>query len=197
MKFLFQKRTRLCSPNAGFTLIEMIVAVFLFTVVMVVATAALATVINANRRVQGAQNVMNNLNFALDSMTRSIRTGNQYCTGATCADGASSFSFVDTDGNDVTYRLSQDADGHGFIERSNSSLNVGAFVPLTAPEVDVKTLEFYVAGEGAYANGDTNQPHVLILVRGTAGETVKTTVPFDIETIVTQRILDRGTAFTL
>jgi prepilin-type N-terminal cleavage/methylation domain-containing protein len=182
------------APQSGFTLVEMIVAVFIFSLVMVAATAALATTINANRRAQGSQNVMTNLNFTLDAMTRAIRTGTKYCGTSACSPGDSSFSFTDTNGHILTYRLTQN-DDRGTIERSDSSLNAGAFVPLTAPEVNITTLGFYESGENTYVNGDTEQPHVLVIIRGTAGETQKTAVAFDIETMITQRILDRGRIF--
>lgn len=66
----------------GFTLIEMIVSLGLFTVVAVTAVGALLAVISANQQLQAEQSVMTNLSFALDSMTREIRTGYGYvCAG--------------------------------------------------------------------------------------------------------------------
>lgn len=64
--------------SPGFTLIEMIVAIALFAVVMVVAVGALLSLTAANKKAQGLQSVMNNLNISIDSMVRNIRMGNQY-----------------------------------------------------------------------------------------------------------------------
>ena len=64
--------------NKGFTLIEMMVAVSLFTVVMLVSVGSLLALIDASKRAQGIQSVMNNLNVALDGMVRALRMGQKY-----------------------------------------------------------------------------------------------------------------------
>jgi prepilin-type N-terminal cleavage/methylation domain-containing protein len=65
----------------GFTLIEMIVSVAIFSIVATITVGALLILISTNQQLQTEQNIMTNLSFALDSMTREIRTGtNYYCT---------------------------------------------------------------------------------------------------------------------
>ncbi len=68
--------------EAGFTLIEMIVSLAVFAFVVTISVGALLVLISSNQRLQGEQNVMTNLSFILDSMTREIRTGYAYfCAG--------------------------------------------------------------------------------------------------------------------
>lgn len=62
----------------GFTLIEMIVSLGIFAIVITVSVGALLMLIATNNQLQSKQNVMTNLSFALDSMTREIRTGSRY-----------------------------------------------------------------------------------------------------------------------
>jgi prepilin-type N-terminal cleavage/methylation domain-containing protein len=64
--------------QAGFTIIEMIVALAVFSVVVTISIGALLTLIATNQQLQIEQSVMTNLSFALDSMTREIRTGTHY-----------------------------------------------------------------------------------------------------------------------
>ncbi len=64
--------------QTGFTLVEMIVAVAVFSVVATVSVGALLMLIGTNEQLQSEQSVMTNLSFALDSMTREIRTGTWY-----------------------------------------------------------------------------------------------------------------------
>lgn len=65
---------------AGFTLIEMIVSLGVFSMVVTTAVGAMLVLIATNQRLQAEQSVMTNLAFALDTMTREIRTGyNYYC----------------------------------------------------------------------------------------------------------------------
>ncbi len=62
----------------GFTLIEMIVSLALFSIVITISVGALLVLIATNQQLQSEQSVMTNLSFALDSMTREIRTGYNY-----------------------------------------------------------------------------------------------------------------------
>ncbi len=170
--------------NGGFTLIEMIVSIFIFSIVMVIATGSLVTILGANRKAQAVKAVMNNLNFSLDSMTRAIRVGTNYdCGVSSCAtSGSTEFMFTSTDGEDITYRLNQATNR---IERREGS--AGAFYALTAPDVTIERLKFYADGE---SESDTNQPRVLIVLSGVAGD-ARTQTRFDLQTLVSQRILDR------
>jgi len=71
-------QTYFSSNRAGFTLIEIIVSLALFSVVITIAVGALLILIASNRQLQNEQSVLSNLSFALDSMTREIRTGSNY-----------------------------------------------------------------------------------------------------------------------
>jgi prepilin-type N-terminal cleavage/methylation domain-containing protein len=62
------------SKNSGFTLIELMVAISLFSTVMVIVIGALLALNNANRRAQAVRAVIDNLNFAMEDVTRNIRT---------------------------------------------------------------------------------------------------------------------------
>jgi len=66
----------------GFTLIEMMVSLAVFSVVVTISVGALLVLIASNEQLQAEQGVMTNLSFALDSMTREMRTGTHYfCAG--------------------------------------------------------------------------------------------------------------------
>ncbi len=68
------------SNTRGFTLIEMIVSLGVFSVVVTTAVGAMLVLIATNQQLQAEQSVMTNLAFALDTMTREMRTGyNYYC----------------------------------------------------------------------------------------------------------------------
>lgn len=66
--------------TAGFTLIEMIVSLGVFSIVVTMTIGAMLVLVSTNQQIQGEQSVMTNLAFAMDTMTREIRTGyNYYC----------------------------------------------------------------------------------------------------------------------
>lgn len=66
------------STQVGFSLVEMIVALAVFSIVITTAVGALLMLVATNQQLQAEQSVMTNLSFALDSMTREIRTGTEY-----------------------------------------------------------------------------------------------------------------------
>lgn len=66
----------------GFTLIEMIVSLAVFSVVVTISVGALLSLIYTNEQLQVERSVMTNLSFALDSMAREIRTGTDYICGS-------------------------------------------------------------------------------------------------------------------
>lgn len=165
--------------HRGYTLIELIIAVGLFALVMTLASGAYLMMISFNQRVQGIVTGIDNLSFALDTMTRSIRTGTNYsCAGGgDCAGGASSFSFKDQTGRSVSYAL-----GASSIQ---ATVN-GAPSTLTDPSVTVSSLMFYVSGS-ARAPGDYQQARVTITVSGSVSAGPGKTEPFTVETTSTMR----------
>ena len=66
------------SENRGFTLIEIIVSISIFTVVMLVTMGSLLTLNDSSHKAQALRTVIDNLNFAVEDMNRKIRTGNNY-----------------------------------------------------------------------------------------------------------------------
>lgn len=68
--------------QSGFSLIEMIVSLGVFSIVVTTAVGALLVVIATNQQLQAEQTVMTNLSFALDSMTREMRMGSSFFCGS-------------------------------------------------------------------------------------------------------------------
>ena len=67
-------------PQRGFTLVEILVALMIFSIVVVVALSALIKIIDANKKSQTIQNAVVNMSFTMESMTREIRNGSTlYC----------------------------------------------------------------------------------------------------------------------
>lgn len=180
----------------GFTLIEMIIAVGLFTVVMLVSIGALLALVGASRKAQALQSVMNNLNIALDSMVRSIRMGSNYHCGSgsyatvqDCQNGGVTLAFEAFGGNpsDATNQWIYTYDPS--TKRIYKSEDSGAHsFTITAPTVTIDSLKFYVIGT---TRGDTVQPKVVIELKGTAGaDKIKTRTTFNIQATAVQRLLD-------
>ena len=178
--------------TSGFTLIELLVSVALFTVVVTASVGTLLALVSANQKAQSLKSVINNLHFSVDSMARTIRTGRSYFCAAggsipsalpsgaqDCVNGETGLVLTDDHGARLAYRFTA-----GRIERK---VGTGAWVALTAPEVAISDMRFYVTGTTA---GDGFQPSVTLSIRGSAGRRETTDSSFEAQTTITQRVLD-------
>lgn len=68
----------------GFTLIEMMVAVTIFTIVAVIVSGAFVTLTGIFKKVQSSRAVIDNINFVMDTMALQIREGRNHSFGAPC-----------------------------------------------------------------------------------------------------------------
>lgn len=187
--------TRTMQPK-GFTLIEILVSVAIFATVMVISLGALLAISESDRRAQTLKSVINNLNFSLDAMSRAMRTGTNYhCDVAQgtvtaprdCAAGATSMAFLSAENQTIRY-----CRGNGSTCSTTGtavlvSKNGAAYAPLTAAEVTITNLQFFVTG----AESSTLQPYAVILLSGRVPVSSSQTSVFDLQTSVTQRLYDQ------
>lgn len=177
--------------SAGFTLVELIVALGLFIAVSFIAVGALLSIVDSNRKANAIRTTMDNLNFALESMTREIRTGDSFDCGLSGGEtdcplssgGSPQFNFINQDNETITYSTSSDAQ-HPREDVIYITTSEGKNA-LTAPDVSISRLRFYVSGTG----GGTNQPRVIMVVQGTAGEQARIFTTFNLQSTVSSRLI--------
>jgi type II secretory pathway pseudopilin PulG len=183
-------------PTAsGFTLLETIVSLGILTIVVLIGIGALFTIVHANRKAHAEKSVMDNLQFAVEGMVRSLRVGNTYHCGAsgnlggtadcpTSGDTAIAFEPSGGDPNSESDQVVYTLDSGAIVISTDGG---GSFLAVTAPEVVVDNLHFYVAG----ATVATEQPRVLIVLKGHVGTaTSPEHTNFSLQTLVSQRVLD-------
>jgi prepilin-type N-terminal cleavage/methylation domain-containing protein len=197
------------NKNKGFTLIEMLVSLSLFTIVITIAVGAFLSLIGASKGVQSEQSVITTLTFVLDSMTREIRTGaNYYCAGRSTLTGTPAatsttqdcgtytatdrgLSFIEA-GSSVTSGASNKRIAYYFDSSSASKTimrRVGSGTPqsIVSEGITITNAQFFVTGTDRLGTGtNTVQPTVTIILEA-RDETGATT---SLQTTVTQRELD-------
>jgi len=176
--------------NKGFTLVELLVAIGLFTLIASISIGAILSVFDANKRAQSTKTVVDNLNLSIEDMARTVRFGNTYHCGSggtltntqNCPDNTNGDTFlaVQFKGSMIIYRLNGTA-----IERSDNGGT--SYKAITSPEMVVQYLRFYVFGTSI---NDTNQPYVIAVIQGYVGNKPTRQSKFSIETIMSQRKLD-------
>jgi prepilin-type N-terminal cleavage/methylation domain-containing protein len=186
----------------GFTLIEMLVAVGLFSVVMLVSVAAILSIIGNNKKAQGINNVVNNLNFAIESMVRDMKTGYLYkCDGSWPIDQTEAGPCPATPVDKIALLSgSPTAVEYSFIEPTTE--NDGGYVPghivkrtgsgnaidLTSKsDVDIQSVQMYVNNA---ASGSGSQPGIFLIIRAKANILENEVSEFGLQTFISQRILN-------
>jgi prepilin-type N-terminal cleavage/methylation domain-containing protein len=203
----------------GFTLIELMVSVALFTVVMLVSVAAILSIIGGNKKAQAINSVVNNLNFAIESMVRDMKTGFLYkCpdslggyNGESWPIGQSTLNLCSTPGTFVTtvaffstisgvpepveytFVPASASQNYGVIRKKTVVAGVSRVENLTSPEVNVKDVRFYVNSPLPASQLPENlksQPSIFMVISGDARIGKNEVSRFGLQTFVSQRILN-------
>lgn len=194
-------------------MVELLVSVFIFTLVATACVGAVLMVLDSNRKIQALKTVMDNLSLTLDTMSRSISTGSTYYCGlyngdalplipplspADCSianGGGESLTFLASDGTHVYYYYDST---NKRIKRciletvpAGDNCNIASgkndFVSVTSPDMTITNLKFYVTGS---LPNDNLQPKVTIAVQGYAGVKPNVKTTFNIQTTLSQRAVD-------
>ena len=204
------------SSQSGFSLIELLISMTIFSVVVTMATGTLLVLLDANNKAQNMQAILNDLTIAIDSMTREVRTGYNYVcfgTGRRSVDSLNdtqdcappnvgNYLSVIEAGDSLTggsgsQRVSYfyDSSEQAIFRRVGDGDGSGGtnedsdWRQLTARNVRITTAEFIVTGTNAGLT-DGQQPTVTIYLEGEAGVLAGVDSDFVLQTSVTQRPLD-------
>ena len=179
-------KKKLENNKKGFTLVEMLIAVTLFTIISFFSIGAVLSIFDASRKARSSKTVMDNFNFAVENMVRNVRFGNHYFCGVStdisstndCTAASASLS-VTFEGVRVIYTKTNDA-----IQKKVGS---GAYENITSPDTKVEDLKFYVYNSGS---SDDKQPYVIAIIQGYVGDKPSSQTRFSIQTLISQRALD-------
>jgi prepilin-type N-terminal cleavage/methylation domain-containing protein len=209
-KFLKIKIRELKTSPKGFTLVELLVVLALFTTVMTIASGALFSAQESNTKLQQTQVILDGVNLAMEEMIRDIRYGSMYfCTGTvpetipaaqSCAypNGNTVLIFkpstaltINNSSNDrVAYYIS-----NGVIYKKYYPEGiVSSAVQVTTSDVSVEQLSFYVKGaENTGATPpDYAQPVITLSISGVTKPSNPKVLPvrFSVQTSASSRKLD-------
>jgi prepilin-type N-terminal cleavage/methylation domain-containing protein len=184
--------------NQGFSLIEVLVALSIFTIVVTISVGALMALITSGAKARSTQAVMTNISYTLDSMTRDIRTGSDYYCGDVSSlptSGTATHDCTNSTGisfNESGSSLTSGSGSSRIAFSLNSSgvvmrrLGTGSWGAVTSPDITITTLRFDVTGS---TRGDAESPTVTIYLAGYVGED-DAQGTFDVQTTVVQQVLD-------
>lgn len=190
------KKQKVCS---GFTLIEVMIAVALFTIIMTIGIGAVLNSNTNHKKTETVRAVMDNLSFVMEDMSRNLRLGSAYHCGDLTVNIeepldcqlAPTIAFEGMTGvtgnasDQIVYGIT--SDGHAIKSTDSGATSKN----LTPSEVSIDPLRsgFSVVGSSTYVSGDRTQPRVIIRLAGTVTYRDLSS-DFDIQTTVSQRLID-------
>jgi len=190
--------------NKAFTLVELMVATSIFVVIMLASMGALFTLLDASKNARALRFAMDNVNFAMESMSRSIRMGTYYtCIGTEtgmvmtgnptgvgdCTSGGTFISFIPQPytgyiaGNRIGYKLHDRGDLTYSLQRCDGANITNPCIDIVSNDVNVQRLKFIVNGSDP---ADGVQASAYIIMKGTV---MVKGIPtsFSLQTMASQR----------
>lgn len=163
----YEKLIKKFKAESGVSLIELIVSIALFSILILSATQIFKMVIDGQRSAISAQNVQENMRYAMEKMSKEIRMAqisNQGCGSAAInkvfntADGERELYFKNKNGDCITYYLENN--------RLKIMVGIGAAASadfITPAKIEVSNLKFYVVDDliGAF---HSVQPYVTMVM---------------------------------
>lgn len=189
------------SKNGGYTIIETMIAVSLFLVVVMSGMGALLNANLLHNKAKDMRSIMDNLNFAMEDMSRNLRTGyNYHCiTSNRVVDYTTPLSCEEGNGRGIAFISALDQQqwvyyiDDGVLKKSKAGGADGSFVPISIPnEVVIDQGSFVVLGAEPPVDSSSpaeRQPLVTIRLAGHIDYKGVIT-PFSLQTSVSQRNID-------
>lgn len=197
---MYKRNSKNNNSHRGFTLVEMLVSVAIFSIVVMIALGAILTILDANRKARTLTEVMNNLNFSMEMITRSLKTGVEP-------------DYIDTDGGTIVVgAIILDEEGfkrektlyrhniqEGLIERCATVVNniqdyenaqcTSDWVPITSEMVFIERFDVLVTATESFNDG-VDQPRTQLFIKGTVQISDRISSDFSLQTTVSQRRLN-------
>ena len=182
------------NTKKGFSLIEVIVSIALFAVILTAALGSLLVIIDVNRQTKAIKLVVNNLNLAMEGMSRELRVGSNICSFDNGSSDPSALCNTSTGGQDSIYFTTDVGEASSRFRLQNDSImrrigDSGTELALTGSDIIVDDMLFFIRGVGETGAQADIQPSVLIVLAGHVQQADQR-VDFNLQTVVSQRKLE-------
>ncbi|MDO8430214.1 MAG: type II secretion system protein [bacterium] len=143
--------------KSGFTIIELLISVSLFTIIISITSAIFINSLRTQRIITALMAANSNASLAIEQIAREIRTGTNFCL-STCR--PDELKFTNANGESVEYRWDPAASAQP--KPILRAVKGGTPTPITADNVDIKNMAFYLQGQ---ALGDKKAPRITLIMQ--------------------------------
>lgn len=176
------------SSSRAFTLVEMLIAIGLFSIVITIAMGGFVRALRSQRQIVALIAANSNVSLVMEQMSREMRTGYYFCEDTLIAscdfENNSNISFLNGRGENIVYYSVVSPSGNGRIFRA---VNGGEGSQLTADNVNIRNLKFNLHG-GVL---DSNYP-ARVVVRASVSPAGNSFNVSDVVTNIQTTVSTRG-----
>ncbi|MDD4989764.1 MAG: type II secretion system protein [Candidatus Pacebacteria bacterium] len=167
----------------GTTLIEILVAISIFSVVATSVTNLFASLINYQNEILNKAYLLNTISFANEYMAKALRMAQKDTTGSCITAG---YNFITTGGSNVKFLNYNNECQEFFLESGTLKVRkLGVSQALTPGNVNIENLKFILSGE---SQNDNLQPKVSFTLKVKMVSNPQQNL--STQTTVSQRMLD-------
>jgi len=193
----------MATKNA-YTLIEVLVAVGIFTIVIAAPTGFFVSALKGQQKALASQEVLDETSYALEYVSRSLRMAKKELNCASKSD-PTTCACLKIGGYGVNYELTHEGKGIKFTNYQNQcqefflDINDNRFkevkdggeaIPLTSDDLEV--VVFKIGPQDSWGQNDNKQPKITLFleVKGVESARPELQPKIQIQTTVSQRNLD-------
>lgn len=180
----------------GYTLIEILVAVSIFTVIISAPTGFLVGSLRAQLKVLASQKLLDQTSYLMEYMSRALRMAQKDKSGTcvTPGEGNNYKNYEKIGSTGIRFKNYKGECQEFFLDENprklKQSINGAASVPLTSDDLEI--VLFKIGSDASWDQGDQDQPKVTLFldIKGGRGRDEKLRPEIKIQTTISQRNLD-------
>lgn len=177
--------------DKGFTLVEILVAVAIFSIIIGIASATLLSGLQAQRKTLATGELLDQTSYALEYMSRHLRMAKKELAAPGCLSQNGLNYEITRGGKGLKFINYRDLCQEFFLDKNTNQLKEskgGLEEFLTSAELEIRAFNIKLVGE---SQADLNQPKVTIFleVKG-RGQKPEERPEIKIQTTISQRALD-------
>lgn len=180
-----KKNQKSTATSSGFTLIEVLVSVFIFSIVVTAVGGIFIQSLKLQRRAFSVQQTQENINFILESMAREIRVS-KICPLTGQCSSSSTLSIDHPVNKRVEYSLAGEQIHRLILDPGVNCASPPCDSVMNSSSVKFTRLNFFVSGT---ENKDGKQPRVTIVVTVKSASDISQQSEIRAQTSVSQRFL--------
>jgi len=197
--FSINKFSKISSTKsgAGYTLIEVLVAVSIFTIIMAAPTGFLVGSLKAQQKALASQKLLDNTSYTLEYISRALRMAKKELSAPDCLSlNGLNYEIKEIPGTGITGLMFKDYNlkCKGFFLQDIQLMEyekgrTPTILPLTSEDLEITSLKFKLSGQ---SQTDTDQPRVTLFLEIKGGKELKEELRplIKIQTTISQRNLD-------